>query len=66
VNIPPGQSKDVIITLDPRTLSSVDDKGDRAILAGKYILTLGSAQPWEAQSKSEAAFTVTGSEPLPK
>jgi beta-glucosidase len=66
VTIPPGQSKDVTITLDPRTLSSVDEKGDRAILPGKYILTLGGAQPQEAQSKSEATFTVTGSQPLPK
>jgi beta-glucosidase len=66
VNIPPGQSKVVTITLDPRTLSSVDEKGDRAILPGKYTLTLGSAQPSEAQSKSEAAFTVTGSQTLPK
>jgi beta-glucosidase len=66
VNIPPGQSKDVTITLEPRSLSSVDEKGDRAILPGKYTLTLGGAQPREAQSKSEAAFTVTGSQPLPK
>jgi len=65
-NIPAGRSKDVTITLDPRTLSSVDDQGNRAILAGKYTLTLAGAQPQETQSKSEAAFTVTGSLPLPK
>jgi beta-glucosidase len=66
VNIVAGQSKDVTITLDPRTLSSVDDQGNRSILAGKYTLTLAGAQPQETQSKSEAAFTVTGSLPLPK
>jgi beta-glucosidase len=66
VNISPGRSKDVTITLDPRTLSSVDDHGNRSILAGKYILTLAGAQPQETQSKSEATFTVTGSQPLPK
>jgi beta-glucosidase len=66
VNIPAGQSKDVTITVDPRTLSSVDDQGNRSILEGKYTLTLAGAQPQESQSKSEAEFTVTGSLPLPK
>jgi beta-glucosidase len=56
----------VTLTLDPRALSSVDDKGNRAILEGKYTLTLGGAQPQETESKSEASFTVTGSMPLPK
>jgi beta-glucosidase len=44
----------------------VDDKGNRSILEGKYTLSVGAAQPQETQSKSEAAFTVTGSLPLPK
>jgi beta-glucosidase len=66
VNIPAGRSKDVTITLDPRTLSTVDDQGNRSILPGKYTLTLAGAQPQDAQSKSEAVFTVTGSRPLPK
>ena len=66
VIIPAGQSKDVTITLDPRTLSSVDDAGNRAILPGKYTLTLAGAQPQETQSKSEASFTITGKQDLPK
>ena len=47
-------------------ISSVDDKGNRAILEGKYTLTLGGAQPQDTDAKSEAAFTVTGTLPLPK
>jgi beta-glucosidase len=66
VTIPAGQSRDVSITLDPRALSSVDNQGNRAILEGKYSLTLASAQPQETETKSEASFTVTGSVPLPK
>jgi len=66
VGIPAGQSKDVTITLDPRTLSTVDDGGNRAILPGKYTLTLADAQPQETKSKSEASFTITGSQTLPK
>jgi len=66
VNIAAGQSKDVTITLDARTLSSVDDQGNRSILPGKYKLTLAGAQPQEASDKTEADFTVNGSLPLPK
>jgi beta-glucosidase len=66
VNISPGQSREVTFTVDPRTMSSVDDQGNRKILEGRYTLTVGGAQPQEASSKSEAAFTVNGTEPLPK
>jgi beta-glucosidase len=66
VSISVGNSKEVTLTLDPRTLSSVDDKGNRTILAGKYSLTLGGAQPQDTEAKSEADFTVTGSLSLPK
>jgi len=66
INIPAGQTKEVAITLDPRTLSSVDDQGNRAILPGKYSLTLAAAQPQETETKSEVSFTVTGSASLPK
>jgi beta-glucosidase len=66
VSIAPGATKEVTLKIDPRSISSVDDKGNRSILAGKYTLTLGGAQPQETKAKSEAGFTVTGSAPLPK
>jgi len=66
IAIPAGGTREVSITIDPRTLSSVDGEGNRAILEGRYTLTLAGAQPQEAASKSEASFTVTGSMPLPK
>lgn len=66
VSIPAGGSREVSITIDPRSLSSVDDQGNRSILAGKYSLVLGGAQPQETEAKSEASFTITGSETLPK
>ncbi len=64
VNIPAGGSKEVTIKIDPRSLSSVDDQGNHSILAGKYTLTLAGAQPQETQAKSEAAFTITGTQSL--
>ena len=66
VTISAGGSKEVSIKLDPRSLSSVDDQGNRSILAGKYNVTLGGAQPQETGAKSEAGFTITGTEQLPK
>ena len=60
VSIPAGSSKDVSISVDPRAMSSVDDQGNRSILAGKYSLVLGGAQPQETEAKSETSFTVTG------
>ena len=66
VTIGPGASKEVVLRIDPRSLSSVDDQGNRSILAGKYTLTLGGAQPEETTAKSEAGFTVTGTASLPK
>ena len=66
VNLAEGQSRDIAITIDPRSLSSVDEKGNRSILEGKYELTLGGAQPQDTDAKSEATFTVTGTQPLPE
>ena len=66
VTIGPGASKEVVLRIEPRSLSSVDDQGNRSILAGKYTLTLGGAQPEETKAKSEAGFTVTGTASLPK
>jgi len=66
VTIAPGASKEVTLTIDPRSISSVDDQGNRSILAGKYTLTLGGAQPQETKSKSETTFTVNSSVTLPK
>jgi beta-glucosidase len=66
ITLAAGDSKEVIIRIDPRSLSSVDGKGNRSILEGKYSLILGGAQPQETEVRSETSFTVTGSAPLPR
>jgi beta-glucosidase len=66
ISIAPGASKEVTLKINPRSLSSVDDQGNRSILAGKYTLTIGGAQPEETAAKSEVGFTVTGTQALPK
>ncbi len=66
MKLTPGASKQVTFNIDPRSLSSVDEQGNRSILEGKYSLVVGSAQPEETQAKSEAAFTMNGTAALPK
>jgi beta-glucosidase len=66
VNLPAGGSRQITLTLDPRSLSSVDDQGTRSILPGKYTLSLGGAQPQETEAKSAAGFTITGLLKLPE
>ncbi len=66
VHIEPGVTKAVKLEINPRSLSSVDDQGNRSILAGKYTLSIGGAQPLETTDKSEARFTVTGTAQIPK
>ncbi len=66
LTIAAGESKEFSIAIDPRSISSVDDQGNRSILPGKYTLTLGGAQPQDTEAKSEAGFTVTGTLALPK
>ncbi len=66
VHLNAGESRDVSLELSPRSLSAVDAKGQRSILPGTYHLSVGSAQPGETASKSEADFTVSGTTALPK
>ena len=66
VYIPAGLSKDVTLHIDPRQISSVDDAGNRSVLAGKYTLSVGGAQPQETEAKSEASFEVEAIVALPK
>ena len=66
VHLAPGESTKVTFTLDPRSLSQVDEQGSRNILPGAYTVSLGGAQPGEAASVLTSTFTVTGSTNLPK
>lgn len=66
ITLDSGASKEVSIKIDPRSLSSVDEEGNRAILSGKYTLWVGGTQPRETDAKSEAEFTITGTKSLSK
>ena len=61
-----GESREVALEVNPRSLSSVDDHGERSILQGMYHFSVGSAQPGETSSKSEIDFTIHGTKGLPR
>jgi len=65
VTLKQGKEKMLGFTLDPRALSTVDRDGHRAVRPGAYRLFIGGGQPGEAKG-TEVAFTITGTQELPK
>jgi beta-glucosidase len=66
VHLGPGESAHVSLSIDPRSLGQVDREGNRVIVPGEYIVSLGGAQPQEATSVQTGKFNVTGKAALPK
>ena len=62
----PGEAKHVTFRLDPRTLSQVDGKGVRALLPGRYRISIGGSQPNgdAAQAVRSKEFTLIGTQRL--
>src|SRR5215471_1835588 len=65
VHLGRGESAHIRLTIDPRVLGQVDEKGNRVIVPGEYIVSLSGAQPLGA-SVQTAKFNVTGKAELPK
>ena len=61
VHLARGASTHLSLTIDPRSLSQVDDKGNHIILPGDYTLSLGSTQPGTGAITLTGHFTVTAS-----
>ena len=53
-------------TLDPRTLSQVDNKGVRAVTPGSYRIAVGGGQPSETTNTQTATFNIEGTQELPR
>ena len=66
IHVGPGQTAHVAITVDPRAIAQVDDKGNRVVVPGEYTIYVGGTQPGESPSVQTAKFTVTGTATLPK
>ncbi len=66
IHLEPGQTTHVSLTVVPRSLGQVDAKGNRVVVPGDYVVSLGATQPGESASIETAKFTVTGKAELPK
>ncbi len=66
VKLGPGETKRVTLTLNPRDLSLVNDKGETLILPGNYILFVGGGQPGENTPGTQAKFEISGRKELPR
>ena len=66
VHIGGGESAHVRMTLNKRDLSIVDESGNRLVAPGAYTLSIGGGQPGTSAPSADAAFTITGTLPLPE
>jgi len=64
LNVRPGQTQHVRLTLSPRDLSMVNDEGTRLVAAGAYKLFVGGGQPGTGASGAELSLTVQGEQKL--
>jgi len=67
ITLAPGESRRVSLSIDNRSLSTVDASGVRRIVAGPAELWIGGGQPLDGShvAGQRVGFTVTGSATLP-
>jgi len=66
VTLTPGARQQVRLSFDARALSSVSPAGERAVVPGRYRLTVGGGQPGTGAPTTAVDFTVRGRQLLPK
>jgi beta-glucosidase len=66
VHLAPHAATHVSLTVDPRSLGQVDDKGNRVIVPGEYVVTISSTQPEDSTQALTARFLVNGTKQLDK
>jgi beta-glucosidase len=66
VHVGAGKSEHVLIVLNPRDLSVVNEAGDRVIAAGEYQVSVGGGQPTTTPAVVNAKFSIEGEQKLPE
>ncbi len=64
LSLDPGESRRVQFEMTEDGLSEVKDDGSRAVLPGKYGISLGGSLPGPGFNGLKTAFTITGSKAL--
>ena len=66
IHLPQGSTQRIHFTLTPRDLSLVDEAGNRAVVPGKYLISVGSGQPGTGVPAATANFMIRGQQKLPE
>jgi beta-glucosidase len=66
VTLRPGESRALRFTLSPRDLSFVTAAGERALIPGRYQLSVGSGQPGAGVATLAAAYAIRTRVDLPE
>jgi beta-glucosidase len=66
VNVRPGQTQHVRLTLNPRDLSMVNEEGTRLVAAGDYKVFVGGGQPGTGAPGAELSLKIRGEQKLPR
>ena len=59
IHIPKGKTQKVTFQLDERQLSTVDEKGQRAVVPGTVTLWVGGGQPGQRSGLTPASGSET-------
>ena len=66
VHLDGNEQRHAHLTLQPRDLSYVNEKGDRFVGAGDYTITVGGGQPGTKAAHAETHLTIRGDQALPE
>jgi beta-glucosidase len=66
VHFQAGEQQHVTLSLSPSDLSYVNEAGDRLVVAGDYVITVGGGQPGTQAPHADAHLTITGEQKLPE
>ena len=66
VNLRPGETQHVSLTISARDLSMVNEAGTRLIAAGDYKVFVGGGQPGTGAAGVELPLKIDGEQKLPR
>jgi len=66
IHLEPGNRSRVELTIDPRSLGEVNAEGNRVIMPGRYLVSVGGSQPADGSAVLSGEFAITGRRDLPR
>ena len=60
IQLAPGETRHVTLTISPRTIGQVNEQGERVIVPGSYQVFVGGTQPGESDGGVSGTFIIGG------